>query len=376
MVQAQFAAFAASTGTNRMKFTLVWASGEEPAADKWGWQLTPSVGAIASTNSVFVTPSIKPIQTNGNPVPIAPDVWRKSQAWLDYSFMVARSSRPAFVIVGSFDDIAERNAWMGCDTTRCTNGLQMHDITGTINPTNFCTRVRQWISGSPSSNPGGVIPDGCYVVTNNHSHQSLNLPNSIGTNYGYAGLPLAQSIPGTNLDNYFMLYHLGANVYRLISLDSGLAVQASGNTPGAPISQAWDGPGFAQRWQVVSASNGCYYIQNLASGLALDVGGAMASGAAVVQNNLVLGAASQQWGFGLVAGIEPPNPPRLTVLKTAQGVQLNWPTNYTTYTLQRQPGSPGLSSFPAAWLDVLGVVSNAYTEPTTSGSGYFRLKSQ
>ena len=368
-IRSQFDALVASTGPNRQNFTLVWASGEDSNADKWGWQLVPSAGAIASTNSVFVTSSIKWNST-------IPDSWRKSQAWLDYSFSVANRSQPAFVIVGSFDDIPERNAWLEADTTGCTNGMQMHDITGRINSTNYYHRVHQWILGTPSANPGGYVPDGCYVVTNLSSGKSLNMPNSVGTNYGYAGLQLVQSTPGTSLDNYFMFYHLGTNIYRIISLDSGLALEAPNNNAGAQIAQDWESTGTSQRWTVVYAGNGSYYLQNQASGKVLDVGRAITNGAPVLQNSMTNGVAGQQWTLGLVARIGSPPPPLLTARQAGEAVRLSWPLGYASYTLQKQSGISGVSSGPGAWLDVAGVVSNSYSEPLTNLNCFYRLKSQ
>jgi len=377
-VPTQFDSLVASTGTNRQNFTLVWGAGESGSnsINAWGWQLKPSVGAIASTNSVFVTSSIKYTQTNGNPVPISPDAWRKSLAWLDYSFSVASGSHPAFVIVGSFDDVNERNGWMQCDTTLCTNGLQMLDITGAISTTNYYNRVRQWILGTPLSISGGSIPDGCYVVRNQSSEILMNIPNSIGTNYGYAGLSLVQSIPGTNsvLDNYFMFYHLGNNIYHIISLDSGLALESPNNNSGAQIVQDWDSTAMCQRWTLI-ATNDSYYLQNLASGKVLDVAGAITAGTAVVQNPMTNGLASQQWTLGLVARIGSP-PPVLTARQAGEDVQLSWPLGYAGYILQKQSRIAGLSSSPGAWLDVGGVVSNSYSESLTNRNCFYRLKSQ
>jgi len=336
------------------------------------------VGAIASTDSVFVTPSIKYIQTNGNVTPVSPDAWRKSQAWLDYSFSVTKNSNPAFVIVGAFDDVSERNSWMQCDTTLCTNGLQMHDITGAISATNYYNRVRQWILGAPSAIAGGAIADGCYVVTNQKSGLCLNMQNSVGTNYGYAGLQLIQSISRTNLDNYFMFYHLGTNIYRIISLDSGLALEAINSNAHLPIQQDWDGTGTTQRWTLVSAVNGSYYLQNQASGKVLDVVGAINNGAPVVQNNMTNGAASQQWVFGMVARIElaPPSLNAFKLVSNGFAITFGGPSGQTYKVISSTNIAVPMSSWSVLTSGTFGASAVIYTNtPLTGMQQFYRVTS-
>jgi autotransporter-associated beta strand protein len=204
VVKSEYDSYVASIGTNRQRFTLVWGAGDTGSAattDVWGWQLNPANGTAPSTNAVFVTPSIKYA-----PSSVSVDLWRKSQAWLDYNFKVAKESQPAFTIVGSFDDMHERNGWLPADTTGSIPGRQMRDMTGAISTNSYYNRVREWILGTPSAVPGGALVDGCYLVTNRSSALSLYMPNSVGTNQAYVGMKLLQSTPAANLNNYFSFY--------------------------------------------------------------------------------------------------------------------------------------------------------------------------
>jgi autotransporter-associated beta strand protein len=368
-VLSKFNAEVASTGPYRQRFTLVWGAGESGAnyKDNWGWQLIPSVGPSPSADSVYVTPSVKWASHA-----VSLDLWRKSQAWLDYSFKVAKDSNPVFTIVSSFDDVSECNGWAPCDTSNANLiGTQMRDITGAVNLTNYYNRVREWILGTPSAVPGGSIYDGCYVVTNLNSGKSLNMPNSVGTNLGCAGLQLIQSTPGSSLDNYFMFYHLGSNVYRIYSLNSGLALASTNNNNGTRITQQWDNTQLNQRWMLVP-TNGSYYLQNFGNGKVMDVGST--NGAPVVQNPFTGGLASQQWNLGLVARIGPLAPPELSVQQAGSSMLLSWPADYANWILQKQSGN-GLSLNPQAWMDVMEATTNSYRELMTNATTFYRLKS-
>lgn len=72
-----------------------------------------------------------------------------------------------------------------------------------------------------------------------------------------------------NHDTYFQyrgkLYHLGGNHYRLIVLESGLALEAKG---GAVI-QNWDSTDKTQKWTLSGTESGCYKLVNDSNGEAL-----------------------------------------------------------------------------------------------------------
>lgn len=346
-VQSAYNSYVASTGTNRQHFTLVWGAGGS-ATDSWGWQLDPANGAAPSTNAVFVTPSVKYA-----PSSVSVDLWRKSQAWLDYNFKVAKDSQPAFTIISSFDDIHERNGWLPADTTGAIPGMQMRDMTGAINTTNYYNRVREWILGTPSAVPGGSLVDGCYVVTNRFSARSLYMPNTDGTNLAYVGMKLVQSTPSnTNLNNFFSFYHLGSNVYRITPLNSALFLEVTNNNSGLQVQQDWNSTDPAQRWTLLPVTNGFYSIQNQASGKVLDVS-STATNTPVVQNPLTNGSLSQQWSFGLVARIGPPKP--------APSV----PAGLTA--------TPGYAQVALAWQASTGVVANYNIKRATVSGGSYTL---
>ena len=96
-VRDWFKAYTADKSDYRSRFSLVWSSGEDSSVNKWGWQLEPWVGSVPSKDSMFVTSAVR-----WNPGDGA--LWRKSLAWLDYNFALAKKSNPAYVIVGSYDD--------------------------------------------------------------------------------------------------------------------------------------------------------------------------------------------------------------------------------------------------------------------------------
>ncbi|MCF7730664.1 MAG: hypothetical protein K9N23_03210, partial [Akkermansiaceae bacterium] len=150
----------AGTGEFRRKFSTVWASGEDSEKDKWGWQLEPSVGPVSSLDAMFVTGSVKfdSPKTPG-------ERWRKNLSWLDYGFAMARKNHPKFLVVGSFDDVEERNAWMVADTKNAKPGLQMRDISGALSTDAYYNRVRAWVlKGQAPTIAGGWIRDGAYQV--------------------------------------------------------------------------------------------------------------------------------------------------------------------------------------------------------------------
>ena len=247
-----------STGEFRSKFNLVWSSGEDSDRDKWGWQLEPWVGSFPSKNSMFVTSAVKWNATD-------PNAWRKSLAWLDYNFALARKSKPDCVIIGSYDDPTERNGWLVADTSKGVAGLQMRDKTGALSKTAYYNRVKQWIAGHPDSEPGGLLKDGAYRISPKAGGGSLGVIAKSQEHEGDAGTSLGVKSGPKDLRGLVWLYHLGSNHYRLIVLESGLAIEAR---DGAVI-QDWDSANNTQRWTFSRTQSGCYRLINDSNGEAL-----------------------------------------------------------------------------------------------------------
>jgi hypothetical protein len=129
------------------------------------------------------------------------------------------------------------------------------------------------------------------------------MPNSVGTNLGGVGLTLSLSTVATNLDSYFMFYHLGSNVFRVYSLNSGLPLSATNNAAnGQPVFQDWEGTNSLQRWQICF-STGNFTLQNLGTQQAMDLGAG--GGTSVVLNTPTNDVASQLWTLKLVKQIGP-----------------------------------------------------------------------
>lgn len=274
-VRSWYNSYKNSNGIYSQKFNLVWASGEDSEKDKWGWQLEPWIASVPSSGAMFVTPAVK----WGN----QQDLWHKSLSWLDYNFLLARKNNPKYIIIGSYDDLDERNGWLVANTTNCIPGLQMRDKNGVISTDAYYNRVKEWISGKPSSISGGVIADGCYRVINQNSNQYLTLKNANGK----VGTMLIQNMASdTLLNNYFWFYHLGNNSYRITSLNNGLSLtvlNGSGDDD-IQIVDSLDEDIPQQKWTLEDAGGGYYRIKNNKSGKVMKIGGAAKnSGAAVVQ---------------------------------------------------------------------------------------------
>lgn len=267
----------------RSRFSLVWSSGEDTSINKWGWQLEPWIGSVPSEDSMFVTPSIR-----WNPADGA--MWRKSIAWLDYNFALARKSNPRYVIVGSYDDPTERNGWLISDTSHCEPGRQVRDKSGALNPSALYDRVKQWTSGKPHIVPGGLLRDGAYRIVNRANGKQLGIQDLPKLSQGS---PDAAAITGVHAKapiGLFWLYHLGGNRYRVIALNSGLAIEPAGD--GLSVVQNWDSPDAKQRWTLSRTSDGCFTLINDAAGKTLAFDGK--SSAVLVPPGKDL---NQQWRF-------------------------------------------------------------------------------
>lgn len=291
VVRQTFEAIAAATTPYASKFTVVWASGEDPNTDKWGWQLTPTVGTVPSSNSMFVTSSVKVSGTQ----------WRKSLAFLDYNFSRVRQTHPRIVVVGSFDDYSERNFWAVSDTFNSADhdgsGQQMFDWSGATSPTAYSDRTAQWIAGTADAVAGGPVPDGDYRIVNSQSAQSLN----DGGSTGEAGTAVVLQTTGMANSDHYWLHHLGGGVYRITQLHTGLSLAAGSPTAdGNTVVQAWDSTDASQRWSIAGPGQGPYTLQNAAANLMLK-----ATDANAVIQSAVGGDASQKWQLQLLVPFTP-----------------------------------------------------------------------
>lgn len=270
-----YEASTAQDGPFRRKFSTVWASGEDSDKDKWGWQLEPAVGPVPSADSMFLTGSIKFDSPR-----TAEDHWRKHLAWLDYGFIAAQRSHPRYLVVGSFDDVHERNAWMVADTAQAKPGWQMRDATGALSTTAWYERVSDWVlRGKPRVVEGGLIRDGAYRVVSDNGRSVSVAENRTAMS------PATLRDDADLLDNYLWFYHLGNQKYRIVKLNAGMPLEAAGGA----VCINWDGEAPTQRWAARMA-DGKHVFINEASGEALDH-----AGDAVVTRKPDEAAASQKW---------------------------------------------------------------------------------
>lgn len=265
----------AQEGEFRRKFTTVWASGEDSDRDKWGWQLEPGVGPVPSTNVMFVTGSVKFDSPR-----TSEDRWRRHLAWLDYGFLMAAKSRPRVLVVGSFDDVHERNAWMVADTRDAKPGWQTRNTAGALDAQAYYRRVTEWVGrGKPSVVPGGLLKDGAYRMLS-ADDRMLGLAD----NRAVKGAAVLLA-PNEGIEGCVWLYHLGRNEYRLIKLNAGLPFEACDE--GVVIN--WDSDQPAQRWSVARRKDR-FVFTNVGNGRALD-----RDGARIVTRAPDETAASQGW---------------------------------------------------------------------------------
>jgi len=269
---------------NTNKFSLVWASGEDSNIDKWGWQLEPWVASVPSTDAMFVTSAVKWNSTRSQD-------WRKSLAFLDYNFLLVQQNDPKYIIVGSYDDIHERNGWLLANTTNSIPGMQMRDKNGAISTDAYFNRVKEWINGNPTSIPEGYIQDGCYRVINRNSEKVFNL----GGNEGKLGALLTQNTKSNErLNDYYWFYHLGNNTYRIIGLSSALSLDIL-STSDNRVFHNFDDDVLSQKWTLEDAGEGYFFIMNNKSGKVLEVEGASVdSGISIIQS-IKNNGTNQQW---------------------------------------------------------------------------------
>ena len=69
-----------------------------------------------------------------------------------------------------------------------------------------------------------------------------------------------------------------------------------------------------------------------------------------------------------IPGVQPPEPPRLTISIHGDTVTIGWPSDATGYSLE---STPRLTN--PAWVAVAGTTNNLYTVQKTAGTQFFRL---
>lgn len=292
------------------RFTVVWASGENSRVDKWGWQAPAKDGPVTSKDSMFITPSINWTAPNWSITG-----WRKSLAYLDYGFMLAKESKPKYLIVSAYDDMRERNGWTVADTTDAsfnyrtllpntadnegTPGLLMRNVLGQISTDAFYNRVKKWITEGNASAfyPGGILPDGAYQMENVYSGNGLTSenpsaynpedgkkPNDFGNDKANVVLDQKDD-PG--YQQYMFFYHLGNNEYRIIRLCLGFSLEERNGS----VVVNWDSESSSQRWTVQKTGNNYMFI-NKASGKALCVSSKTSPAETAAKD---VGDEKQQW---------------------------------------------------------------------------------
>jgi hypothetical protein len=141
----------------------------------------------------------------------------------------------------------------------------MRDQTGSLSKTAHYNRVKQWIAGKPDAEPGGLLKDGAYRISPKAGGGSLGVIGKSQEHEGDTGASIGVKSGQKDPRGLVWIYHLGGNHYRLIVLESGLALEAR---DGAVI-QDWDSTNSTQRWSLSRAESGCYRLDNDSNGQAL-----------------------------------------------------------------------------------------------------------
>lgn len=211
---------------NFKKFDLKWAAGEITKPNKWGWQLEPQDGYAAGAESALVTPSVKHT-AEAFDVDKRYRAWSRSMAFLDYSFALARTYKPDHIIVGSYDDVTERNGWMTMNTSKVdVPGTDMYSPwTGDTSDFNvFRERTEDWIKGDElEERPGGNLPDGIYRIRNKQTGEYLR-SDSDPLQY-----KMKLGMKGISTHEKFVLYHISNKEYRIVNVYTGLPLKVSEN---------------------------------------------------------------------------------------------------------------------------------------------------
>ncbi len=274
-----------STGEYRSKFTLANAGGEnETYPDRWGWQYEFANGLVPSDDAMFVSSSTKYYpKING-----VWTCWRKHLACLDFNFALARRKSPKNVIVGSFDDVHERNSWIMMRSANADErGMQTRNIFGVTDSVVYYNRVVEWINGTPSFIPGGDVADGAYRI-GSWDNRQVEVKDQIGT----LGQKLLIAAKANTRKALFYFYHLGNNEYRIVSLMAGLSVE-----PGSDdiLSQEWDNSLDTQRWIVEKVQGGKFRLKNKATQKYMGIKSLTGSDYFVWQEQFTKDNPNQEW---------------------------------------------------------------------------------
>lgn len=277
------------------KFTILFSDGDTNVANKWGWQWNQAdstlSGPVSSQDSMFVNGSI-----NWGVYQSSTDAWRRSLAWLDYTFALRKQANPKYTIVGCIDDMAERNGWLPMDTSTESFGgmfgddkkktadeipayaLQARNEVGDLSSDVFYKHVKSWLSGTaPIYQSGGILADGVYTITGKSTCQfGVVEPqmNDVGgemdtvptTHTNDVNAQLTRELNTDGIKGYYWFYHLGNNVYRIIKLTSGLSMAATGN---GQVVQQYTLNDNSQKWEISKNEDGTYQIKNVATGTLL-----------------------------------------------------------------------------------------------------------
>jgi hypothetical protein len=191
-----------------------------------------------------------------------------------------------------YGDVEYRGAGLTRSSGQCSGFVSSTTcIPGTINEVNTARPPYTW----PGDGPGvGVVPNGTYRVIARHSAKALN---AVGTGDG-ADVNQTTYTGGTN--QRWTLTHLGGNVYQIIGVASGRALQVASTSTANGVNvdiRAYSGAAN-QRWTISATSGGYFRLTPVSSsGSALDVNGvSTADGANVHQWNFN-GGNNQQWIF-------------------------------------------------------------------------------
>ena len=148
--------------------------------------------------------------------------WHKSLSYLDYNFLKARAAAPRILIVGSFDDVCERNSWMPVDTTDAPVWLHQRNPQGDIDPLYYYRRVCDWLSSAgPQTIPGGLLADGAYRMQTSDG-LSLTVPGREDETDG----PVQLFADTLDWQRTAWLYHLGGGEYRVLRLFAGKSLSS------------------------------------------------------------------------------------------------------------------------------------------------------
>jgi hypothetical protein len=247
------------------KFTYVSADGYAPGRELWGWQLRTE-GAVPSKRGMYVSGSSTVANVSG----YTSEMWMTSLNYLDYNFLLAKKQNPNYLIVGSWDDMAERNNWANIISTNSRN--HTYNIQGVNDPESFGNRVRQWLTSKPTVIAGGSIQDGAYQVVSVVSGHTIRPEGVITTKGAVTGFHFSNAsayLAGSNLvqntfideiHHHLWFYHLGNNEYTIIPAYTALRLTA--NATNDNITMETPSAANNQVWTAILNANGSYSFQN------------------------------------------------------------------------------------------------------------------